>query len=204
MPKLSEKKKNLIRDEIYEAAVRVIVESGVDATTMSKVAAEAGAAKGSLYNYFKDKSELLEYVFNRTIEPLDAEVESIIESNQPAAERLRAVLYAVFHYFDSKRKLFDFLLDQHEIQRLCNARQSNGPPFFEQLITTAIEQGEFRECDPRFHAALIYGATKGIAEEYVKRDGPWPVFEIVNSIWNFCLKGLRAETQTNTNEANQS
>ncbi|MAT68162.1 MAG: hypothetical protein CMJ58_01425 [Planctomycetaceae bacterium] len=192
MPKISEKQKDWVRNEIYEAAVRVIEESGVDAATMSKVAEEAGAAKGSLYNYFADKSELLEYVFNRTIEPLDAEVDSIIESDHSSTEQLRAILYAVFHYIDSKRKLFDFLLGQHEIHRLCSARNSSGPPFFEQLIAKAVEQGEFRECDPEFHAALIYGAIHGVADNYVKRDGPWPVFEIVDSIWKFFLKGLQA------------
>lgn len=192
MARISEKKRDLVRNEIYEAAVRVIEESGVDAATMSKVAAEAGAAKGSLYNYFADKSELLEYVFNRTIEPLDVEVESIIESDQSSAEKLRAILYAVFHYIDSKRKLFDFLLNQHEIHRLCSARNSSGPPFFEQLIAKAVEQGEFRECDPNFHAALIYGAVHGVADDFVKRDGPWTVFEVVDSVWNFCLKGLQA------------
>lgn len=190
MPKISEIQKGLMRDEFYEAAVRVLMEFGYDGTTMAKVAKEAGAAKGSLYNYFKDKSELLEYVFDRTTDPLNEEIQSIVESNQPSSERLRAILYAVFHYIDNKRKLFDFLLNQHEIQRLVNPRNSKGPPLLEQLIAQAIENGEFRECNPKFHSALIYGAIRGIGDDYIQRDGPWPVFEIVDSIWNFCLNGL--------------
>ena len=43
----------LMYKQICEAAIRVIVDYGIEQMTMDKVAENAGVAKGTLYNYFK-------------------------------------------------------------------------------------------------------------------------------------------------------
>ncbi len=86
MSRLVEQRKNLMKEGIYEAAVAVLIRDGLEATTMERVAEEAGVAKGSLYNYFENKTDLLEFVHERTIEPLRQGVREAIEERrrQPA------------------------------------------------------------------------------------------------------------------------
>jgi AcrR family transcriptional regulator len=59
MARLSNEQKALIdemmQEKICTAATEVILEYGVQEMTMSKVAKAAGIAKGTIYNYFKDK-----------------------------------------------------------------------------------------------------------------------------------------------------
>ena len=56
MPKLSATRKELLttmmKEAIFEAATSVLCAHGVSGMTMDRVAAAAGLAKGSLYNYF--------------------------------------------------------------------------------------------------------------------------------------------------------
>ena len=47
------------RDQIIEAATRVIARHGVKRVTMNDVAAEAGVARQTLYNIYANKDELL-------------------------------------------------------------------------------------------------------------------------------------------------
>lgn len=47
------------RDKILEVAAQVFREHGFEAASMSQIAALAGGSKGTLYNYFPSKEELL-------------------------------------------------------------------------------------------------------------------------------------------------
>ena len=69
MTQLTQRRKemvaSLMKDGIYKAAVEVVMEHGADGLTMDRVAETAGVAKGSLYNYFQNKRELIEFIHER-------------------------------------------------------------------------------------------------------------------------------------------
>lgn len=49
--------------EIRDAAMRVFVRKGINATTMQDIASEAGLSAGALYRYFEGKEQLVRAVF---------------------------------------------------------------------------------------------------------------------------------------------
>ena len=49
---------NLKRVQILDGAARVFAQDGYEGASMSRIAAEAGVSKGTLYNYFTCKAEL--------------------------------------------------------------------------------------------------------------------------------------------------
>lgn len=51
------------KDEIIEAAINLIVENGIDATSMQQIANEVGISKASLYFYFESKVALVQQVY---------------------------------------------------------------------------------------------------------------------------------------------
>ena len=56
---LKDKTNSLRRTHILEAAIKVFAEKGFHAATIKDVAAEAGVADGTIYNYFENKTALL-------------------------------------------------------------------------------------------------------------------------------------------------
>ncbi|WP_216910193.1 TetR/AcrR family transcriptional regulator [Nocardia sp. NBC_01377] len=56
------------RDEIVTAARRLYVDAGYDATSMSRLAAEAGVAANTVYWYFTDKDDVLIAVLDTLVE----------------------------------------------------------------------------------------------------------------------------------------
>jgi AcrR family transcriptional regulator len=48
-----------MRDRLLDAASRVITEQGIAAATIREIARTAGVAEGSVYNHFRDKTELI-------------------------------------------------------------------------------------------------------------------------------------------------
>jgi AcrR family transcriptional regulator len=53
-------RRNQRRDRVYDAAVALFVKHGYDGATMHDIAAEAGVARTSVFNYFSRKSAFLD------------------------------------------------------------------------------------------------------------------------------------------------
>ncbi|MAT68177.1 MAG: hypothetical protein CMJ58_01500 [Planctomycetaceae bacterium] len=195
MPTITERRRDAVKQGIYEAAVEVLTRDGLDGATMDRVAAEAGICKGSLYNYFKDKTHILEFVFDKTIEPLNESIDQIVDSKDCAVAKLRAVFREILEYLGPRRKLFSFLMGQQPTQQLMTPRRSTGPPTLAQLIHQGIQQGVFRKCDPLFHATLIYGGMQAVADNYVNLGESKTIDESVELITDFFVSGILASPQ---------
>ena len=74
----------MMKDTIFEAAGSVLEEHGVNGITMDRVAATAGLAKGSLYNYFQDKDKLVRFLYAQLVEPFYQVIEEIADGDLPA------------------------------------------------------------------------------------------------------------------------
>jgi len=59
--------RQLKTDEIVNAAMRLFVERGFDATSMAMIAAEADVAPNTLYWYYPSKDDILVGVLNRLV-----------------------------------------------------------------------------------------------------------------------------------------
>lgn len=55
------------RERVLDQAARLFAERGLNQTDMAELAARAGVAKGSLYNYFKSKDELYLHVCRQAL-----------------------------------------------------------------------------------------------------------------------------------------
>jgi len=80
------------RREILAAAENVFSARGYAAARVEEVAAAARVAKGSVYNYFKNKQDLFTQVFDEAMASDEARVEAILESPLSPTEKLNSVL----------------------------------------------------------------------------------------------------------------
>ncbi|WP_111512690.1 TetR/AcrR family transcriptional regulator [Mycobacterium kyogaense] len=74
------------RAEIVAAARRLFIDAGYDATSMSRLAKEAGVAPNTIYWYFRDKDEVLIAVLDAVMGDVWPQYEAI--ASQPIAARL--------------------------------------------------------------------------------------------------------------------
>ena len=71
----------MMRDTIFEAASSVLDQHGTAGLTMDRVASTVGLATGSLYNYFEDKNDLLQFFYTRLVEPFFQPIEEIARAS---------------------------------------------------------------------------------------------------------------------------
>jgi len=200
MPRLTKARKELLnqmmKETIYTAAVSVLVEHGFEKMTMERVAAAAGMAKGSLYNYFRDKRDLISFIHEKMVEPLLAAHDETIHSPLSAPEKLRAML----------RSLFDHMKEHREVIRTF-VRDETVRPFLEPtkraMLATALEQtaaiiqqgideGVFRPHDPKMQAQLYVGGLVELVNARVTAGEPLEGEELIETVLDLYFRGIVA------------
>jgi AcrR family transcriptional regulator len=80
------------RQEILEAARKVLADRGLDGLTVDLVAREADFAVGSIYRHFRSKEELIEVMVNEFLEPIFEDMEAMPASGLPFRAQLEQMV----------------------------------------------------------------------------------------------------------------
>lgn len=82
------------REQLLNTALRLFAEGGYEATSISKIAKEAGVAKGLIYNYFESKEALMEQIIYLAMEKMAGLFTTISKEGEPK-EVIREALYLI-------------------------------------------------------------------------------------------------------------
>lgn len=86
----------LVRRQLLQVAARLASEQGIAAVTLDAVSGASGVSKGGLLHHFPNKNALLDALFDRLLEGLDAEIDEIMRSDPlPHGRFTRGYLGAV-------------------------------------------------------------------------------------------------------------
>jgi len=80
---LRQRKKQQARDEILEAAGKLIASLGYHATNMRAVAADANISHQTLYNYFPTKADLVKALLSRDAAKITAPLSALLDQPHP-------------------------------------------------------------------------------------------------------------------------
>jgi AcrR family transcriptional regulator len=83
MARRSEHTQDQIKDMILNAAEAIIIEEGVDALTVRKVAQEIGYTVGSFYMVFTNMEELMTHLKARTLDHLCGQLRTVSQIDEP-------------------------------------------------------------------------------------------------------------------------
>jgi AcrR family transcriptional regulator len=198
---------SMMQEGIYDAAVLVLTRHGLAGLTMDRVADEAGLAKGSLYKYFRNKSSMIRFVHQRTIEPARCRFQEILSSEGAAADKLEAGIQMWFEYLDQNRGLFNFLFNDYSVRELLKDQEQTTREWAIQDLAEIIEQGirsgAFRPVHADLVARLMLGAVRQVVERQLAMEGTWPIAEMTRDLMDFFVHGLKScEPCPNSGEQN--
>jgi AcrR family transcriptional regulator len=204
MPRLSIKRKALLdqvmHDNLCEAAMRVITECGVDNMTMDKVAEAAGVAKGTIYNYFKNKDELLAKTENAIFDPMVKRIKVIIAADSAPLSKLREIAGVILEHFSRYKKVL-VLLHESRISGILGNRER-----FEKrekiisiiagIITPAMQCGELRSFNPRIVAEIFIGMIMSINISKVISGEERSRQEDLDTVMGIFAQGMRTKEES--------
>jgi AcrR family transcriptional regulator len=163
------------RDEILEAARRLIIRNGIAATTLDAVAKEIGLSKAALYYYYPSKDALLFELIFSTLEAHSHAVHDAVERAEDGATALGAVVRQTVKGFTPRLDDFRlaFLYGQlshpgavhFDAQQFARIRPLNNlllAGAAEKLAKERVASPVKAGMEPRLLAFLAYLAALGI------------------------------------------
>ena len=167
------KKKEMLDQLLREEIVGVILTMIQDGTaiTMDEVARQCGVSKGTLYNYFQNKEELLDHVHQAVLAPLLASHQQIFESEDPPLIRLHSFVESVFATHECISNYFHFIWQHKTAEAVYRERVALLMHPLAKICQEGIEKGEFIAVDPYVLAEMVYGTAIGTLTTLGYRDG---------------------------------
>src|SRR4051794_29269392 len=118
-----ERRKLATREALIKAAQEMIAVKGVYLTVIEEITERADVAKGSFYQYFRNRDELLDVLLRHRLEELRMGIEATPLRDTFAA----CVRTLVHHHLDYFLHHEDFLLFLHQIRGLITMNKDETP-----------------------------------------------------------------------------
>lgn len=158
------------RLRILDTALDLFGTRGVGVVSLDDIAHAVGVRKQTLLYWFKSRSGLIDAVLDHAADELLIVVEAAIRSKgDDPIERVDAVVCAVFRPVVRRPALLGLIrevirLEEHHINHL-RARLALVVERCVSYLTTEMEQGRLRKCDPMLLAGILYSTVSGTGTE---------------------------------------
>jgi TetR/AcrR family transcriptional regulator len=188
----------MTRDGVRDAVIRILVRDGAAGLTMEKVAAEAGMAKATLYAYYHDKRQLLDWVKEESFTALREQSATLLHGEAPPDQKLRDLIFLQLSYFEANADLFRVLLWDLQTSLADLKRHRSRSRFrlyldwVAAVIRDGIEAGIFRPTDPEKMAVLVAEAIIALNRQRLTSDHPTPASADAQILTDLLLHGLTA------------
>jgi AcrR family transcriptional regulator len=164
MPKIVDKKKK--SQEIGNAALSVFRKRGYHQTTMADIAQAASVGKGTLYEYFKDKADILRYMFDDYFNAFkDGAVRILAKTTAPGEQLVCLLEFALDHVAEWKDHCSVYV-DYFGVAKMDEKGPLSLDSFYQEfrdILKLLIKAGQIRkEFDPAVSAELLLALFDGI------------------------------------------
>lgn len=153
------------REQILDAAARVLAARGLGAMTVADVVDGAGIAKGTFYLYFDSKEQLVAALQARYQESLITRAGTILDGPGTHLQRLDQFIAATVDFHRAQIHL------HHALFHDTGMRDDQSTQRLTALLTTFITDGAaagvFRVGDPEFASAFVIHGLHGVLPPFL-------------------------------------
>jgi AcrR family transcriptional regulator len=168
-------------DAILEATIQVLLKVGKDRLTTTRVSSRAGVSVGTLYQYFPNKSALLQAVLRRHLEEVTGGVEFVCKEQR--GQTLRQMVTALIDAFlaakmrDAKTSVALYSVssdvDGAKIVQQTGVRSNKA---IVQMLMTSFEP---LKTDPQLVASMLQGMMVGVSRRLLESGALEEQFDIL-------------------------
>jgi AcrR family transcriptional regulator len=163
------RKADLRRTALIEAAEKLFVKKGYEATTMNEIAATAGFAKGTLYHYFKNKAELLLVLRDAFEDEVLSRIQSRVEGcrDYDWHGKIRAWVYAAVAAYFELSELHDVVIYSLETPFRKSVTNSRVNQYLAKLVGDGARAGAWQVDDEHWTAVVMFYGFRGGCDEAI-------------------------------------
>ena len=158
-----ERRKRQTRERIVAAAAASFAEEGFDGTTFDHIAERADVARATVFNYFRDKQQLLRAYLDQRRTWLRAQLEDEAAKEQDGAARLARLLDTLAAFNQDNESEARAVADAWRVMRGAYSEGAPTAEVFREVIGAGQAAGEFdADVDSRAAALFLFEAYIGV------------------------------------------
>jgi len=168
-----EREREQRKSHILDTARALLMEKGLNATSINQIAKRSELSIGAIYFYFKDKEEIFAALQVEGLDLLGQSIRKAMKKGFSPEERIRAIAAAYLQFSEKHKNYFDiinyFLTSPGTIfpPDLKNEIDSHGNAsifLLAQAVSEGIDAGAFKTVDPRRQAIILWSVFNGIIQ----------------------------------------
>lgn len=164
------------KDRITQCAIRLIMERGYDAITISDICREAGVSNGNFYHYFTSKDDVLLFNYSGFDEFVEREF-SKLHFDSPK-EAILALIYEQVVGVNEVGPKYQAQCMQAQLKHqggFVIERDRYFHRYLQKLVEQAVKAGEIHPSYGAEEVArMILQTSRGILFDWSIRGGPYP------------------------------
>ncbi len=183
------------RNKITQAAKKLFDKQGFDQTSVDQIVTRARVAKGTFYQYYETKVDVLADVArDEGAEKIKAALETV-ENGAPALEILERFMMAQCDWFEANEKVAGALImaSLKTVGQELKEKERHSRVFMTKLMLLAQQQGVVRsELDPKEISKLIGGALVISVLAWSHNPKPGVLKRSMKQSLDIALNGIKA------------
>jgi AcrR family transcriptional regulator len=139
------------KKDIALACKSLVVQEGINSLTISRLAKTAGIGKGTIYEYFKNKEEIVFEIVNIMMQEHSQKLRKQLAEQKSTKEKVKK--FSEFFYSEDERELreiykefisLSLMKPNEELVAFQTACFNNYYSWFTQILQEGVESGELR------------------------------------------------------------
>lgn len=212
------------RNQIIDAAEKIIFSKGLEQATMDEIAEEAELSKGTLYLYFENKTDLYIAITQRGSDLLNSKFAKVFseEHDQKGLELIRKMgetylafvreypnYFTAFMYYESLSDVES--LENSTYAKQCDQNRREALNFMIRALQIGMQDGSVDDSyEPKELATIIFASTRGLTA-MAHASGRGRHFQLLDEIetsmsaifenfLNLLVKGMASQKELNGSE----
>ena len=186
---LAHRKRQLVRDELAEAALKLIAFQGFEETTIDQIAAAAGVSRRTFFRYYQSKEDVIVESLGEVGEQLRAALEARPAAEAPATAMRQALSVfedACAEYPEKVLRLTELILHTPALYARYLERQAQ---WRSDLAATLVRRSSMQELRAVVTAGVAFAALDAALREWVAADGKKHLGDLLDETFALAFPG---------------
>ncbi len=191
------KSKESKRELITEAAIQVFSRKGYHHSKMEEIAMEAGIGKGTIYEYFPSKLQLLQDIMEQSYRLYDHTLDLTLAGGT-LEDKLEAMIRGHLQFCQDNKDLTRILfLDtdviDEELRQWAWQKKVQKEQYLQEMFAEAIRRGEIKPMDDRLLTIVIGGILMSFWGPIVMENWQVDPGVAAHQVNNMIMRGIKRD-----------